>query len=122
MEQLAFQNMEPKKSREEKIREAKLSFQPSSFRTESGRTAFSGFTDRDEEFSGGFPEQKKHYGLYRFVSAVLLFFMLITAFHFQFSYHGWNREKIEQVLSDDSHYQKLVKQAEMVMKRIEPKK
>lgn len=116
MEQLAFQNMEPKKSRADKIREAKLSFQSSGGLSSLVQTA-----EKTEDFSGDFPFPEKHYGLYRFFSAVMLFFVLVTAFHFQFSYRGWNQDKIEQVLSDDTNYQKIVKKAETVIKMLEPK-
>ena len=119
MEQMTFQNTQLGKSREEKIREAKSCFKSSgSFSSGSGWKESTEYPENDymdPEPAG------RSYGLCRFAAAILLFFILVTAFHFKVSYRGWNRGRIEKVLSDDSHYQYIVKQAEMAIKKIEPK-
>ena len=65
-------------------------------------------------------EKKHHYGLYRFIMAVMLFCTLICAFRMNVSYKGWNQQRIEEILSDDSSYKRLMDKAQMVMKAVMP--
>lgn len=129
MGQTAFEHMEPKKSREERLREAKLLFRGSSsglFHFDDGYSQ-DGFS-RDKylqeeigETSEVLKEEKKNI-FYRPLLSIILFLLLITACQFHFSFHGIDRKRVEQVLSDDSHYQMLIKQAEMVIKDLSQKK
>ena len=119
MEQLVFENMEPKKRREDRLREAKMLFSGDSFPASEGFSPFSheGYEEMPEEFR----RKEGHFSFYRPLFAFLLFVLFVTAVHFQISFRGFDRERIEQVLSDDSHYQMLVKQAEAVIRYLEPK-
>lgn len=108
MEPSAFEHTKPQKKREERLREAKMLF-------------------RDEHLPHDnipetFTERERTISFYRPLFSVLLFVCLITAFQFHYSFHGIDRNKVEKILSDDSHYQMLVKQAEMVIKQFAFKK
>lgn len=123
---------EPEKSREEKLREAKRFFQSSGIPVSEGRNVspskyqkssmgrmWETEPEEDDFFDGGQEQRKPPYSLYRLISAALLLGLLITAFQFRFSYGGFHRDAVEKILSDDSHYQELVRQAELVMKQWE---
>ena len=100
---------ELKKSREERLREAKMLFRDvSSFSKED-----------DEDIPETFMETEKTFSFFRPLFSLLLFVLLISAFQAKVSFHGIDRDRVEKVLSDDSHYQHLVKQAEMVIKYFE---
>lgn len=66
-------------------------------------------------------KRKHHFGMLRMVIAGVLFFVLVLSFHFKFSYQGYDQAYVEQVLSEDGHWESLVKQVTQVMKQIVPK-
>lgn len=53
-------------------------------------------------------KEKHHFGMVRMVTAGVLFFLLIAAFHFQITYEEFSRETVEQALADDTHWNALV--------------
>lgn len=107
MEQFALESMEPKKSREERLREAKMLF----------RDVSSSFSKEEyEDMPETFVETERTFSFYRPLFTLLLFVLLVSAFRTHVSFRGIDRDRVEQVLSDDTHYQQLVKQAEMVIK------
>ncbi|RKI40215.1 hypothetical protein D7V86_04465 [bacterium D16-51] len=71
------------------------------------------YPDRKETLSDG--EERHHFGMLRMVIAGVLFFILVTAFHFQVSYYGFNKENVKKALADESRWNSLVEQAEQVM-------
>lgn len=99
---------ERKISRSDKILEAKSAFTPGGQSTYNRRA------------QDTFSERKKHsFGLFRMLMAGMLFLVLISAFHFNFSYHGFNKEYVKEVLADNSQWEKLVNQVSQVMKFID---
>ncbi len=106
MESFISGSEELKKSREERVREAKMKFSGDGYESLS-EVPF----EREESFS-----------FYRPFFSLLVLILLITAFQFHFSFHGIDRNRVEQVLSDDSHYQSLVRQAEMVIRHLDEKR
>lgn len=64
-------------------------------------------------------KKKHHFGMVRMVTAGVLFFLLIAAFHFQITTDSFNREAIEQALSDETHWNELVQYAVQVIGTIQ---
>lgn len=91
-----------KKSREERIREAKSAFA-------GGRTLPAVDEHSQDDMTQGI--SRHPFRLLRVVTAVMLFFLLVIALYFDFSYHGFNREFIEHCLQDDTLWQKLTSKA-----------
>lgn len=101
-------NEERKMSRSDKILEAKSAFVPGGQSTYTRRT------------QDTVSERKKHsFGLLRMLVAGMLFLILISAFHFNVSYHGFDKEYVKEALADNSQWEKLVKQVSQVMKHIQ---
>lgn len=100
--------------REDKILAAKMAFGAGS----SSQRSFpmkSGY----EQSSQKQQEERKHqYGLWRFVITVMLFFAFMAGSYFDISYHGWNQKKLEKALSDDTKWQKVVREVSNVMEYI----
>jgi len=96
-------------SRSEKIQLAK-----SSFSQGFGRER--GTVNRQEEYPSSW-EGRHRFGILRMVTAGVLFFVLVLSFHLQLSYKEYDKEYVEQVLSDDSHWESLVNQVTQVMKQ-----
>ena len=104
-------------SRSDRILEAK-----SAFGQEVGRYAGgyhrnsrvpAAYPDRKETLPDG--EERHHFGMLRMVIAGMLFFILVTAFDFQVSYYGFNKESVKKALADETYWNSLVEQAEQVM-------
>ena len=110
------EEVERRVSRSDKILEAK-----SAFGQEAGR--YTGGYHRSSRVpahhDGNVPlsdrEERHHFGMLRMVIAGVLFFVLVTAFHFQVSYYGFNKENVKKVLADESRWNSLVEQAAEVM-------
>lgn len=95
-------------SRSDKIQEAKSAFLPS---------AKSVYVRRNQGIDA---EEKKHsFGLFRMLMAGMLFLILVLAFHFNFSYHGFNKEYVEELLADNSRWEAIVNQVSEVMKNMQ---
>lgn len=129
-----YEKEERQVSRAEKIQQAKSAF---THGTSPSRGITSGYGR--QEMSGGFNESRRdtvplrygitsgseenlnmeegrhHFGMLRMVTAGVLFFVLLLAFHFGVSYKGYDRAYVEQVLSDNSHWESLVNQVTQVM-------
>lgn len=108
-------------SRSDRILEAKSAFAQREGRNTRGYT-------RGNDFSGTYSvpketlpreEGKHHFGMLRMVIAGMLFFVLVTAFHFQVSYYGFNKESVQELLADESHWNSLVNQVVQVMNTIQ---
>ena len=84
-----YQEM-PSKSRSERVMEAKK--------------AFSDSRDDSEQYSTEYS-----FRLLRFMTAGMLFFILVIAIYNGFSYHGFNKEYIEKCLSDEYYYDMILK-------------
>ncbi|MDE7247967.1 MAG: hypothetical protein K2N43_08780 [Lachnospiraceae bacterium] len=132
-----YEKEERQVSRSEKIREAKSAFARNAGRNAGwgyGRDAYAGtggirelgqtkpVTSDTWGEQADFEGEKNHYGILRMVTAGVLFFVLILSFHFKLSYQGFDRAYVEQVLSEDGHFEGLVKQAAEAMKQVVPKK
>ncbi len=66
------------------------------------------------------PKKDGHYfGIIRMLAAGMAFLALIVAFHFQVSYQGFDRESVEKVLSDDSHWNLLVDEVSETMRYLQ---
>lgn len=95
-------------SRSDKIQDAKSAFLPSAMPVYSGRN------------QGINAEGKKHsLGLFRMLMAGMLFLILVLAFHFNFSYHGFNKEYVEKLLADNRRWEAIVNQVSEVMKAMQ---
>lgn len=92
-------------SRSEKILEAKSSFYATQASAAGKRN------DHNSPKRGGHP-----FGMIRMLMAGMLFLILVTAFHFQVSYGFLNKDNIEMILSDDSHWRALVEEVSEVIK------
>lgn len=84
-----YQEM-PSKSRSERVMEAKK--------------AFSDSRDDSEQYSTEYS-----FRLLRFMTAGMIFFILVIAIYNGFSYHGFNKEYIEKCLSDEYYYDMILK-------------
>ena len=103
--------------REDKILAAKMAFGAG---TGSHRTypAKSGLEQRTEEQRG---ERKHRYGLWRFAATVMLFFAFLAGTYFDVSFNGWNKERLEKLLADDTRWKQIVREVSNVMESM-PKK
>lgn len=100
--------------REDKILAAKMAFDDyaCSRRTYPAR---SGSVQREEKPQ----EERKHrYGLWRFVAAVVLFFAFWAGTHYQVSFRGWDSERLNEMLCDDTKWKEVVREVSSVMEHI----
>lgn len=100
--------------REDKILAAKQAFGTKNV----GHRSSSFQSGYEQNFQNQKIERKHQYGLWRFVITVMLFFAFLAGVHFDVSYHGWNRERLEKVLEDDTKWQKIVQEVSNVMESI----
>lgn len=104
-------------SRSDKILEAKSAFGQETGRYAGGyyRNNRSSSVHRDGKEPLPDREERHRFGMLRMVIAGVLFFVLVTAFHFQVSYYGFNKESVKKALADESRWNSLVEQAAEVM-------
>ncbi len=95
-------------SRAEKILEAKSAFLPGAQKR---------YKKERQKTDGS--EKRHSFFLFRMLAAGALFLLLISAFHFNLSYHGWNKNFVKETLSDGSRWDELVNQVSAVIKQIE---
>lgn len=104
-------------SREEKVMAAKMAFSTEYDRKKCSQ-GMGGLREKNQ-----IREERKHrFGLWRMIMTVMLFFTFMAAFHFQVSYRGWDEQRIEQVLTDDTKWQKVVAEVSKVVEKIEQRK
>lgn len=104
--------------REDKILAAKMAFGAGgdSRRTYPARAGFEQISDEQQ------PERKHRYGIWRFALSVMLFFAFMAGTHFNISFAGWNQERLEKMLADDTRWKQVVREVSDVMEHIPGRK
>ena len=104
--------------REDKILAAKIAFGAGgdSRRTYPARAGFEQISDEQQ------PERKHRYGLWRFAVSVMLFFAFLAGIHYHVSFAGWNKERLEKMLADDTRWKQVVREVSDVMEHIPGRK
>lgn len=108
-------------SRSDKIMEAKSAFGQNTVGHTRGYSRGNDFLERypASKDTASRQQGKHHFGMLRMVIAGMLFLVLVTAFHFQVSYSGFNKEYLQTVLEDQSHWNHLVDRVTQVMSTIQ---
>jgi hypothetical protein len=57
-------------------------------------------------------------GLWRFMASVLLLILLLSAFSNGFSYHGFNREYVQEKLQEETGWQQVEQKVQTVYKKL----
>lgn len=104
--------------REDKILAAKMAFGAGA---DSRRTYHAG-TGFEQKFDEQPPEGKHRYGLWRFTISVMLFFAFLAGARFHVSFAGWNQERLEKMLADDTRWKQVVREVSNVMEHIPGRK
>ena len=99
--------------RQDKVLAAKMAFGASA----GGHRRTLGMTEPEQDVVDRV-ESRHRYGLWRFVAAVVLFFAFMAGAHFDVSIQGWNRERLEKMLSDDTRWKQVVREVSHVMERL----
>ncbi len=100
--------------RQDKILAAKMAFGTGT----GGRRGYLGVTEPEQDFGNERMERKHRYGLWRFGAAVMLFFAFIAGTYFDISFRGWNKERLEKMLADDTRWKQVVREVSNVMEHL----
>ncbi len=100
--------------RQDKVLAAKMAFGANV----SGHRRMPGMTEPERDLGGEQGKGRHRYGLWRFVAAVILFFAFLAGTHFNVSIRGWDQERLEKMLSDDTRWKQVVREVSHVMERL----
>ncbi len=95
-------------SRQQKIAAAKEAFQGNQPSTLSYGNSYGREMERMDIKEPQEELQKRHtFRLLRMMAAGMLFFLLVIAFSNGFSYHGFNQEYVQEILNDETTWNRL---------------
>lgn len=100
--------------RQDKVLAAKMAFGASA----GGHRRTLGMTEPEQSVGEERVARKHRYGLWRFGAAVILFFAFMAGAHFNVSIRGWNQERLEKMLSDDTKWKQVVREVSNVMEAL----
>lgn len=100
--------------RQDKVLAAKMAFGASA----GGQRRTLGMTEPERSGADARARGRHPYGLWRFGAAVILFFAFLAGTHFHVSIGGWDQERLEKMLSDDTRWKQVVREVSHVMERL----
>lgn len=100
--------------RQDKVLAAKMAFGASA----GGYRRTLGMTEPEQDVGVERGKGRHRYGLWRFGVAVVLFFAFLAGAHFDVSIRGWDQERLEKMLSDDTKWKQVVREVSHVMERL----
>ena len=109
-------------SRQQKIAAAKEAFGGNQLSKVSYGNSYSREVEMVDLKDAGEELQKKHtFRLLRMMAAGMLFLLLVIAFQNGFSYHGFNQEYVQEMLNDETTWNRLQEQARKFYDSLEEK-
>lgn len=100
--------------RQDKVLAAKMAFGASA----GGHRSYLGATEPEQNLGNDGRERKHRYGVWRFGAAVMLFFAFMAGTYFDVSFRGWNRERLEKMLADETRWKQVVREVSNVMEHL----
>lgn len=100
--------------RQDKVLAAKMAFGASV----GGHRRTLGMTEPEQDAGDKRVKGRHRYGLWRFGAAVILLFAFMAGAHFDVSIRGWNQERLEKMLSDDTRWKQVVREVSNVMEHL----
>lgn len=122
MDMESRERMNLQKTREERVREARLAFGRTGYATDrySSSNAYAFNQTENRQDGTDKHSMERRFRLLRLVTAAMLFLVLSVAFYFDFSYYGFDREFVEQCLQDDTFWTELTEQVSQCIAKIHP--
>lgn len=101
--------------RQDKVLAAKMAFGAN---VAGGHRSYLGATEPEQNYGNDRAERKHRYGIWRFGAAVMLFFAFLAGTYFDVSFRGWNKERLEKMLADDTRWKQVVREVSNVMEHL----